>query len=115
MDPGWQRQQVHRVTDTLVGARLDDHSEDQEVCVVENVLRQKELHVEATMTITARKMMTKLFQARRYDAHSPKHVVFGATRASKTVACDATVVGVMFTPYLACMEIAILRNRTIKT
>ena len=35
---------------------------------------------------------------RRYDAQSPKHVVYGATRASKTVACDATVVGVLFTP-----------------
>ena len=45
-----------------MGARLDDHSEDQEVCVVESVLRQKELHVEATMTITARKMMITHFQ-----------------------------------------------------
>ena len=51
---------------------------------------------------------------RRYDAQSPKHVVSGATRASKTVACDATVVGVLFTPSLACMEIAILRNRNPK-
>ena len=97
-----------------MGARLDDHSEDQEVYGVENVLRQKELHVEATMTITARTMMIKLSQARRYDAHSPKHVVSGATRASKTVAYGATVVGVMFTPSLACMEIAILRNRNPK-
>ena len=102
------------MTDTLLGARLDDHSEDQEVCVVESVLRQKELHVEATMTIIARKMMITHFQARRCDAHCPQHVVSGATRASKTVACDATVVGVLFTPSLACMEIAILRNRKPK-
>ena len=36
VDPWWQGQPVHRVTDTLVGARLDDHSEDQEVYGVEN-------------------------------------------------------------------------------
>ena len=109
MDPAWQdAQPVHKVADTLVGARLDDHSEDQEVYVVENVLRPMELHVEATMTIIARKMMITHFQARRCDAQSPKHVVSGATRASKTVACGATVVGVMFTPSLAWMEIALL-------
>ena len=84
-----------------MGARLDDHSEDQEVYVVESVLRQMELHVESTMTITARKIMIKLSHARKYDAHSPKYVVSGATRASKTVACDETVVGVLFTPSLA--------------
>ena len=66
------------------------------------------------MTIIARKMMITHFQARRYDAQSPTHVVSGATRASKTVACDATVVGFLFTPSLACMEIAILRNRKPK-
>ena len=103
------------MTDTLLGARLDDHSEDQEVYGVESALRQKELHVDATMTINARTMMIKLSRARRYDAHIPKHVESGATHANKTVACDATVVGVLFTPSLACMEIAILRNRTIKT
>ena len=62
VDPGWQNQPNHRVTDTLVGARLDDHSEDQEVCGVENVLRQMELHVAATTTISARKMMITHFQ-----------------------------------------------------
>ena len=102
------------MTDTLVGARLDDHSEDQEVYVVESVLRQMELHVEATMTITARTMMIKLSQARRYEAHCPQHVVSGAARASKTVAFDATVVGVMFTHSVAHVEIVILRNRKPK-
>ena len=45
-DPGWQNQPVHKVTDTLEGARLDDHSEDQEVYGVESALRQMELHLE---------------------------------------------------------------------
>ena len=67
-----------------MGARLDDHSEDQEVHGVESVLHQMELHVETTTTITARTMI-KLFQARRYEAHCPQHVVSGAARANKTV------------------------------
>ena len=51
---------------------------------------------------------------RRCDAQSPKHVVSGATRASKTVAFDATVVGVMFTHSVTHVEIALLRNRKPK-
>ena len=97
-----------------MGARLDDHSEVQEVYGVENVLRQMELHVDATMTITARTMMITHFHARRCDAQSPQRVVSGATRASKTVAFDATVVGVLFTHSVTHVEIALLRNRKPK-
>ena len=61
-DPAWQGRPVHKVTDTLVGARLDDHSEDQEVYGVESVLRQMELHVEATMTIIARRWWLHTFR-----------------------------------------------------